>query len=297
MERRGLDPVLAAAGGGVLLSAGIIGVWLLDNWAPADPVRLLIVAAFGYLAVAGLWLPGRCRFIPVVTAGGALLMIGAIALGPLISSRWYLIHPDALETSPNPAWIGVMLAGPLFATVLTWRRRDGFTREVELHHWIALWVPVCLTLLSAGTTPAERTPTDIGVIRAQQVTADGIEYVFTDGSAIFVDPRQSRSLTKRGGERALLLVGTHHGEPWHAILVESDVSGGGRSMQCYLLESHGIDRGSTILFDIGLVLSKDAEFHSGGFPRNGRYEEVGLASQTTPFCVDSQGRVTAYLGG
>lgn len=293
MEQRGPDPRLAAAGGASLVSAGAIGIWLAGNWAPADPVRLLVIAAFGYMTIVGVWFPGGYRFTPPLAAGATLLLLAAMVLGPLVWDRYALIHPDALTTSPHLPWMGIVLAGPTLAVVMAWRYRNRFDRPTALHHWVALWIPLGLTVLAAGTVPVPRTPTHIGIIRSEEVVDGGIDYTLADRTRILIDHDESRSLTGRGGERELLLVGTHGGAPWHAILVDAGVG----ARRCFWLESHGVDQGSTILFDIGLVLPKDAEFQEETYPRNGRYEYVDIDSDPAPFCVDGRGRVTAYLGG
>lgn len=297
MQHRGLEPTHAGAGGAMLLSAGAVGLWLLDNWMPADIVRILIVAAFGYMTIVGIWLPGRYRFVPVLSLCVVLLLVTAVGFGPTLTGRWYLIHPDALETYPHVAWLGLVLLGPLVALAITWRHHHRFDRAPKSYHWIALVMALGLTVLLAGTMPSARSPTVVGVIRSHEAVSGGTEYVLSSGATVLVDHRESRSLTGRGGERELLLVGAHDGMRWHAILVEDEWGRlGGRTVRCFALFSHGIDQGSTILFDVGLVLPKAEEFQAGTYPRNGRYESGDARSGTTPFCVDTEGRVTAYLG-
>lgn len=297
MEQRGLDPTHAIAGGAMLLSAGTTGIWLLDNWMPADVVRILVVAAFGNMTVVGIWLPGRYRFVPILSLCVVLLLAGVVGLGPALTGRWYLIHPDALQTYPHVAWLGLVLFGPLIALAVTWRHRHRFDRRPKSYHWLALVLALGLSILAAGTVPPARSPDVIGVIRSSEPVTGGMEYVLSNGATVLVDHRESRSLTGRGGERQLLLVGNHDGVPWHAILVEEEwVRLGGRTVRCFALPSHGIDRGATILFDVGLVLPKSEVFQADGFPRNGRYESGDAQSGTAPFCVDTKGRVTAYLG-
>ena len=297
MERRGLEPTYAVAGGALLLSAGAIGLWLLDNWMPADMIRILIVAAFGYMTVLGIWLPGRYRFVPILSRCVVLLLVAAMGLGPPLTGRWYLIHPHAQITYPHVAWLGLVLLGPLVAVGITWRHPHRFDRAPKSYHWVAMAMALGLSVLVAGTMPPARSPTVVGVIRSHGAVSGGTEYVLSSGATVLVDHGESRSLTGRGGERELLLAGAHDGMPWHAILVEDEWGRlGGRTARCFALFSHGIDQGSTILFDVGLVLPKAKEFQAGSYPRNGRYESGDARSGTTPFCVDAEGRVTAYLG-
>lgn len=62
-----------------------------------------------------------------------------------------------------------------------------------------------------------------------------------------------------------------------------------------MLHSNATDRGDTILFDIGLLLAKDDAFAAGVFPRNARYESRYSFIGWTPFCINPEGQVVAYL--
>jgi hypothetical protein len=220
-----------------------------------------------------------------------------MTLGPLLQGRQILVHPDAMAASPHIAWTIVVTGGPLLAFAVALRQRAAFDRPTQLHHVVALALPIAAVAFFALTMPVERQPTVVGVVAAEDITADGWEYRLTTGETIAIDRERPGDIGRFGGQRvgALLLAGRDGGGAWHVLLPHVEAEGSGRtwSIECHELPSHGFDREASILFDIGLVLPKHKDFEAGTFPHNGRYEEDYRGR--APFCISPSGEVLGYL--
>lgn len=277
-----------------VFSALATGVYLVWNWTPVDGVRLLMIATFAYGLIAGVWLPGRYRFVPMAAA---LVVVGigvAIASGPVLE-RYVLINPYWDETSPHAAWLAVILYGPLFALAVALRQRARFNQPTSIDGRIVLGMPLVVILVLLPTMPEQRRPTEIGVVESGERVGDTWHYQLANGATVVIDYDHSRDLANTGGDRGdLLIAGIDGGGPWHLFLRERGMSFGGATVTCHQLRSEGVDEATTIFFDIGLVLPKAPDFEAGNFPRNGRYRG-GLSSDPTPFCVTPSGQVSAYL--
>ena len=155
----------------------------------------------------------------------------------------------------------------------------------------ALAVAAAVSLLASCQFHGAREPNVIGVVASVELLPDNrLAVTVESGTRIEIDRNRDHNLTSNvaGGPDPgqLLLYGDEaFGGRWWVVAYPA--TGG-----CYLVYASGVDDGDHVKMDFGVRLPKAPAFDPGVSGRDGTYDN----RWSSQFCLDGEGRVTAYRG-